>query len=54
MFVLLVDGIDDKRWKDWYQSIVGAEWACQKADVWQGRCSEGAGVGVVRGLAEVS
>lgn len=43
---LAVDGTDDKSWKEWDQGTVGAEWACQKADVWRGRCSEG-GAGVV-------
>ena len=60
-----IDETDDERWKEWDRGIVGAEWACQKADVWPGRCSEGELLGGVRaaeagvteavmGLAEVS
>lgn len=36
-----IDETGDERWKEWNQSIVGVEWACQATDVWQGRCNEG-------------
>lgn len=36
-----MDETDDERWKEWDRGIVSAEWACQKADVWQSRCSRG-------------